>query len=72
MGFVESRNLVVDQRSLDLQQFPAMAREFAAANFDLLVAGGPAIKGANDYSRYVHDRGLRKLCGRAAGARWKL
>ena len=58
MGFVEGRNLVVDQRSLDPQQFPAMAREFAAEKFDLLVAGGPAIKAAQAASSAIPIVGL--------------
>ena len=58
LGFVEGRNLVVDQRSLDPQQFPAMAREFAADKFDLLVAGGPAIKAAQAASSTIPIVGL--------------
>ena len=58
MGFVEGRNLVVDQRSLDPQQFPAMAREFAATKVDLLVAGGPAIKAAQAASGTIPIVGL--------------
>ena len=58
MGFAEGKNLVVDQRSLDPQQFPAMAREFAAEKFDLLVAGGPAIKAAQAASSTIPIVGL--------------
>jgi putative tryptophan/tyrosine transport system substrate-binding protein len=58
MGFVEGRNLVVDQRSLDPQQFAAMARRFAADKFDLLVAGGPAIKAAQAASSTIPIVGL--------------
>jgi putative ABC transport system substrate-binding protein len=58
MGFVEGRNLVVDQRSLDIRQFPAMAREFAAAKVDLIVAGGPGIAAAKLASTSIPIVGL--------------
>ncbi len=50
MGFVEGKNLVVDQRGFDPQQFPAMARQLVQASVELLMAGGPAIKAAQSAS----------------------
>src|SRR4051812_48881498 len=58
MGVVEGRNLVVDQRSLDIRQFPAMAREFAAAKVDLIVAGGPGITAAKSATTGIPIVGL--------------
>jgi putative ABC transport system substrate-binding protein len=58
MGFVEGRNLVVDQRDMDPRQFPAVAREFAAAKVDLIVAGGPAIEAAKSASDSIPIVGL--------------
>jgi putative ABC transport system substrate-binding protein len=50
MGFVEGRNLTVDQRSLDPEQFPAIARQLVEAKVDVIMAGGPAIKAAQSAS----------------------
>src|SRR3954471_3556334 len=58
MGFVEGRNLVVEQRSLDIRQFPAMAHEFAAAKADLIVAGGPGITAAKSATTSIPIVGL--------------
>jgi putative ABC transport system substrate-binding protein len=49
-GFVEGKNLVVDQRGFDPQQFPVLARQLAQANVEVLMAGGPAIKAAQSAS----------------------
>lgn len=53
MGFVEGKNLVVDQHGFDLRQFPAMARQLVQANVDLLMAGGSAIKAAQSASNTI-------------------
>ena len=49
-GFVEGKNLVVDQRGFDPQQFPALARQLVQADVELIMAGGPAIKAAQSAS----------------------
>ena len=53
MGFAEGKNLVVDQRGFDPQQFTVMARQLVQANVDLLIAGGPAIKAAQAASNTI-------------------
>jgi putative ABC transport system substrate-binding protein len=58
MGFVEGKNLVVDQPGMDPRQFPVMARQLVQANVDLLMAGGPAIKAAQSASSTIPIVGL--------------
>jgi putative ABC transport system substrate-binding protein len=58
MGFVEGKNLVVDQRGVDPQQFPVMARQLAQDNVDLFLAGGPAIQAAQSASSTIPIVGL--------------
>ena len=50
MGFVEGKNLVVVERGIDPQQFPALARQLVQANVDLLMVGGPSIRAAQSAS----------------------
>jgi putative ABC transport system substrate-binding protein len=57
-GFVEGRNLAVDERSLDPQHFAAAAQEFVQAKVDLLVAGGPAIATAQKATTAIPIVGL--------------
>ena len=58
MGFVEGRNLVVEERGLDPQQFPAMARELVQAKVEVLMAGGPGIKAARSASSTIPIAGF--------------
>lgn len=53
MGFVEGRNLFVDQRGFDTQHFPEIARQLVEARVDVLVAGGPAITAAKSASATI-------------------
>jgi len=58
MGFIEGKNLVVVERGIDPQQFPALARQLVQANVDLLMAGGPSIKAAQSASNTIPIVGL--------------
>jgi putative ABC transport system substrate-binding protein len=58
MGFVEGRNLVVDQPIGDPLQFPGLARQMVQAKVDMLLAGGPAIGAAQAASSTVPIIGL--------------
>src|SRR5476651_1583655 len=58
MGFVEGKNLIVDQPGVDPLQFPVMARQLVQAKVDLLMAGGPGINAAQSASSIVPVVGL--------------
>ena len=58
MGFVEGKNLVVVERGIDPQQFPALARQLVQANVDLLMVGGPSIRAAQSASNTIPIVGL--------------
>ncbi len=60
MGFVEGRNLTVDQRGFDPDpdQFPALAHHLVEAKVDVIMAGGPAIKIAQSASDVIPIVGL--------------
>ncbi|MFI4999328.1 MAG: ABC transporter substrate-binding protein [Reyranellales bacterium] len=53
-GFVEGKNLIVDQRGFAPHQFPTAARELVQAKVDVLAAGGgEAIKAAQSASNTI-------------------
>ncbi len=53
-GFVEGRNLIVEQRGFTPDQFPTAARELAQAKVDAFVAGGgAAIEAARSASNTI-------------------
>jgi putative ABC transport system substrate-binding protein len=56
MGYVEGRNLVVEERFADgqLQRLPALARELVDAGVDVIVAvGAPAAKAVREAAQHV-------------------